>query len=429
MAEQSAVVHQSGKKAYVAGLNWQPLAPHSYSKRIAEIRDYAERIDASKHILLKGAENEYLGLYNYDPDISDEERTGQVYSLAAMLATQSGQDHAIYAIRIQDGLKKGQLALVVIEQGAPSLDMIGTDAEISGTINTYTNGSIESSEFQVYSNAPELFPNALPLNIETQLGSFNRQHALTSMPTDMIKASALLGVVLVLAGGLYSGNEYLESSARDARMKQAQASIQTPQYLKKLAVDQRNVGLANTDVMALLDLLSEQPFMARGWLLESIQCNLGKCTSNWDTQGGYTQELVSFLSNQQASPDPKNVNKLKFSFSYDMPAKGIEQLNNLPDKKTASDLLYLEQQAWQKAGIEFKVDTQGQTWPAGFKSIPPNVSVNRHATEVTGSLTLMKDFLDRYPTGIYWNQVSMAIQPTNLDAAVMVTLKGALYAY
>ena len=70
---------------------------------------------------------------------------------------------------------------------------------------------------------------------------------------------------------------------------------------------------------------------------EGIQCNLGKCTSNWETQGGYTQELVSFLSNQQASPDPKNVNKLKFSFSYDMPAKGIEQLNNLPDKKSASD--------------------------------------------------------------------------------------------
>jgi hypothetical protein len=429
MAEQSAVVHQVGKKAYVAGLNWQPLARLGYSKRIAEIREYADRVDASKHILLKGAENEYLGLYNYDPDISDEERTGQVYSLAAMLATQSGKDHSIYAIRIQDGLKKGDFALVVIEQGAPSLDMIGSDAEISNTINTYTNGSIESSEYQVYSNAPELLPSALPLDINQYLSSFNSKHALTGLPTDLIKASALLGVVALLAGGLYSGNEYLEASARDARMKQAQASIQTPQYLSKLAVDQRNVGLANTDVLALLDLLSEQPFMARGWLLEGIQCNLGKCTSNWETQGGYTQELVSFLSNQQASPDPKNVNKLKFSFQYDMAPKGIEKLQDLPDKQTASDLLYLEQQAWQKAGIQFKVDTQGQVWPAGFKSIPPNVAVNRHATEVTGSLTLMKDFLDRYPAGIYWNQISMAIQPTNLDAAVMVTLKGALYAY
>jgi hypothetical protein len=55
--------------------------------------------------------------------------------------------------------------------------------------------------------------------------------------------------------------------------------------------------------------------------------------------------------------------------------------------------------------------------------------VNRHAAEVTGSLTLMKDFLDRYPSGVYWNQISMKIEPKNLDAAVMVTLKGALYAY
>ena len=100
MAEQSAVVHQLGKKAYIAGLNWQPLARSSYSKRIADIREYADRIDATKHILLKGHQNEYLGLYNFDPDISDEERTGQVYSLAAMLATQNEQEHAIYAIRI-----------------------------------------------------------------------------------------------------------------------------------------------------------------------------------------------------------------------------------------------------------------------------------------------------------------------------------------
>jgi outer membrane protein assembly factor BamD (BamD/ComL family) len=138
---------------------------------------------------------------------------------------------------------------------------------------------------------------------------------------------------------------------------------------------------------------------------------------------------VSFLNNQQSSPDPKDVNKLKFSFSYDMASRGIQQLQDLPKKQEASELLYLEQQAWQKAGIQFKVDTQGQTWPTGFKSIPPNVSVNRHATEVTGSLTLMKDFLDRYPSGIYWNQISMKIEPKNLDAAVIVTLKGALYAY
>lgn len=429
MAEQSAVVHQLGKKAYIAGLSWQPLARSSYSKRIADIREYADRIDATKHILLKGSQNEYLGLYNYDPDISDEERTGQVFSLAAFLATRNGPDHGIYAIRIEEGLKKGQLALVVIEQGAPSMDMIGSDSEVAGTINTYTNGSIESSEYQVYTNAPELFPSALPLELGTELNNFDKKHALTGLPTDMIKAAALLAGVLLVAGGLYGGNEYLEASARDARMQQAQASIQTPQYLSKLAVDQRNVGLTSTDVIELIDLLSEQPFMARGWLLQDIQCNLGRCSSNWQTQGGYTQELVSFLSNQQANPDPKDVNKLKFSFSYEMATKGIDRLQDLPDKKTASDLLYLEQQAWQKAGIQFKVDTLGQIWPAGFKSIPANVSVNRHATEVSGSLTLIKDFLDRYPSGIYWNQISMNIEPKNLDDAVTVTLKGALYAY
>ncbi|MFP5483689.1 MAG: hypothetical protein ACLGGW_10495, partial [Gammaproteobacteria bacterium] len=349
--------------------------------------------------------------------------------LAAMLATQNEQEHVIYAIRIEEGNKKGQMALVVIEQGAPTMDMIGSDAEVVSTVNTYTNGSIESSEYHVYTNAPELFPSALPLDIAARLGSFNNKHALVGLPTDLIKASAMLAVVLLLAGGVYGGNEYLEASAREARMKQAQSSIQTPQYLKKLATDQRNIGLANADVIDMLNLLSEQPFMARGWLLEGIQCNLGKCTSQWQSQGGYTQELVSFLSNQQSSPDPKDVNKLKFSFSYDMATRGIQQLQDLPKKQEASELLYLEQQAWQKAGIQFKVDTQGQTWPTGFKSIPPNVSVNRHATEVTGSLTLIKDFLDRYPSGIYWNQISMKIEPKNLDAAVMVTLKGALYAY
>jgi hypothetical protein len=429
MAEQSAVVHQVGKKAYIAGLNWQPLAHSGYSKRIADIREFADRIDATKHILLKGNQNEYLGLYNFDPDISDEERTSQVYSLAAMLVTRNEQEHAIYAIRIEEGIKKGQLALVVIEQGAPTMDIIGSDSEVLSTVNTYTNGSIESSEYHVYSNASELFPSALPLEIATQLGSFNKKHALTGLPTDLIKTSGMLAVVLLLAGGVYGGNEYLEASAREARLKQAQSNIQTPQYLKKLATDQRNVGLANTDVVEMLNLLSEQPFMARGWLLESIQCNLGKCTSQWQSQGGYTQELVSFLNNQQSSPDPKDVNKLKFSFSYEMAPEGIQRLQDLPKKQEASELLYLEQQAWQKAGIQFKVDTQGQTWPTGFKSIPPNVSVNRHATEVTGSLTLMKDFLDRYQSGIYWNEISMKIEPKNLDAAVMVTLKGALYAY
>lgn len=429
MPEQSAIAYQEGRKAFVAGISWQPISQSGYSKRTAEIRELADRIDATKQIQLKTGYGVYVGLYNYDPDISDEERKGSMYSLAALLAKKVGTQNTILFWRIKDGYRKDEVALIVIEEGAPSLDFVASENEAMSTLQSYIDGSVNSTVYQLFSNAPDLLPDAIVVDNTLLSGQFKSEFAFQGLPTDFIKAGGLLALVMLAAGGLYFGNEYMIEQENKERLARAQAQVELPQYLSALNAAQGAVGLPADDVNLLLTKLLEQPFVAKGWVLSKIICQTGNCTSTWNTAGGYTQELIDFLYNQTPVSNPTVFNTLNFTFAYDQPVKGINTLTDLALKPDMQKFLYNEQQAWAKAGFTNTINANGELWPAGFTNIPETQAVNRYPVSITGSLPIIRDFLNRYSNDIFWNTIDITVTPDSAETPLSINLQGAFYAY
>ena len=386
MPEQSAIAYQEGRKAFVAGISWQPISQSGYSKRTAEIRELADRIDATKQIQLKTSYGVYVGLYNYDSDISDEERKGGMYSLAALLAKKVGTQNTILFWRIKDGYRKDEVALIVIEEGAPSLDFVASETEAMSTLQSYIDGSVNNTVYQLFSNAPDALPNAIVVDNTLLSGQFKNEFAFQGLPTDFIKAGGVIALVMFAAGGLYYGNEYMIEQENKERLARAQAQVDTPRYLAALRTAQNAIGLPAREVQTMLNKLLEQPFVAKGWVLSKIVCQAGNCTSTWNSQGGYTEELIGFLYNQTPVNNTQVFNTLNFTFAYKHPIVGVANLNRLAKKPYMQKFLYNEQQAWDKADIKHTVNISGSQWPPGFKNIPENQAVNRYPVSVTGSL-------------------------------------------
>ena len=309
MPEQSAIAYQEGRKAFVAGISWQPISQSGYSKRTAEIRELADRIDATRQIQLKTSYGVYVGLYNYDPDISDEERKGRMFSLAALLAKKVGTQNTILFWRIKEGYRKDEVALIVIEEGAPSLDFVASENEAMSTLQSYIDGSVNNTVYQLFTNAPDLLPNATLTDQTLLAGQFKNEYAFQALPTDFIKAGGIMTLVILAAGGLYYGNEYMIDQENKERLARAQAQVDTPRYLAALRSAQKAIGLPASEVQAMLNKLLEQPFVAKGWVLDTIVCQTGNCTSTWNSKGGYTEELIGFLYNQTPVSNPTVFNK------------------------------------------------------------------------------------------------------------------------
>lgn len=429
MPEQSAIAYQEGRKAFVAGISWQPISQSGYSKRTAEIRELADRIDATKQIQLKTGYGVYVGLYNYDPDISDEERKGSMYSLAALLAKKVGTQNTILFWRIKDGYRKDEVALIVIEEGAPSLDFVASETEAMSTLQSYIDGSVNSTVYQLFSNAPDLLPDAIVVDNTLLSGQFKSEFAFQGLPTDFIKAGGVLLLVMIAAGGLYYGNEYMIEQENKERLARAQAQVDTPRYLAALRTAQNAIGLPASEVQTMLNKLLEQPFVAKGWVLSKIVCQAGNCTSTWNSQGGYTEELIGFLYNQTPVSNPSVFNTLTFTFAYQHPVQGVANLNNLAMKPDMQKFLYNEQQAWAKAGFTNTVNANGEQWPAGFRNVPESQAVNRYPVSITGSLPIVRDFLSRYSADIFWNTIELNIDADSADKPLEIKLQGAFYAY
>lgn len=429
MPEQSAIAYQEGRKGFVAGISWQPISQSGYSKRTSEIRELADRIDATKQIQIKTNYGVYVGLYNYDPDISDEERKGSMYSLAAILAKKVGTQNTILFWRIKEGHRKDEVALIVIEEGAPSLDFVASENEAMSTLQSYIDGSVNNTVYQLLSNAPDALPNAIVVDDTLLSGQFKSEFAFQGLPTDFIKAGGVLSLVMLAAGGLYFGNEYMIEQENNERLARAKAQVDTPRYLAALKNAQKSIGLSGFEVERLINKLLEQPVVAKGWTLDKITCQSARCTSNWTSQGGYTEELIDFLYNQTPVSNTRAINKLSFTFTYDAVVNGVDNIKKLSDKPQTQTFLYREQQAWKKAGFGYTVNVNGIQWPTGFKNVPENQAVNRYPISISGSLPIVRDFLNRYSEDLFWNTIEIDVDVTNANKPLEFTLQGAFYAH
>jgi hypothetical protein len=61
--------------------------------------------------------------------------------------------------------------------------------------------------------------------------------------------------------------------------------------------------------------------------------------------------------------------------------------------------------------------------------VPESQAVNRYPVSITGSLPIVRDFLSRYSTDIFWNTIELKIDADSAEKPLEIKLQGAFYAY
>ena len=149
---------------------------------------------------------------------------------------------------------------------------MASETEAMSTLQSYIDGSVNSTVYQLFSNAPDLLPDAIVVDNTLLSGQFKSEFAFQGLPTDFIKAGGVLLLVMIAAGGLYYGNEYMIEQENKERLARAQAQVDTPRYLAALRTAQNAIGLPASEVQTMLNKLLEQPFVAKGWVLSVRTC-------------------------------------------------------------------------------------------------------------------------------------------------------------
>ncbi|MCE2678887.1 MAG: type 4b pilus protein PilO2 [Burkholderiales bacterium] len=429
MAEQTALVHGLGQSCMVAGLSWQLLSKTGRRQQIAEIRTLANAIEARQYVARTANDLNYVGFYNYDAFVADEGRPRKAYSLAAFLCRQFGEQDTIVLWNIEQGQRKDDVCLVVIEKGVPITDLVLSRQEAQSTAESYLSDAFREQGYRLLSNDTSSFPAAEMIAPDVLKLSFFRQDAIVNLPVDPAKLLMVLLLVTFLAAALYAGNEYRTYLEQQALLEEMQNADKRPAYKAKLSETQRSLGMTSQDTFKVMNTLLGQSFVRDGWVLKEMSCRLGACTGMWNSEGGYTQEIIKTMGTRKPQIDIKNFKSIRFELDIPVAVDGVESLNELPSKKTLVDTLYDEQQIWSKANVQYQLSLDGQVWPSGFENIPEGDAMKRYALKVTGDSATVEYFLTQYKHAVYWDSIKLNLNAFDIKNAVTFELQGAFYAY
>jgi hypothetical protein len=429
MAEQTALVHGLGQSCMVAGLSWQLLSKTGRRQQIAEIRGLASAIEARQYVARTANELNYVGLYNYDGFVADEPRPRKAFSFASFLCRQFGDRDTIVLWRIAQGNRRDDVCLVVIEKGVPITDLVLSRQEAQSTADSYLSDAFREQSYRVLSNDASIFPDAEMIAPELFKLSFFRQDAIVNLPVDPARLLMTLLLTGLVVGALYAGNEYRTYLEQQAQLEEMQNADKRPAYKAQLAKTHRALGMTSQDTLKVLNTLLGQSFVRDGWVLKEMSCNQGECTGLWNSEGGYTQEIIKTMSDRKPQIDMKNFKSIRFDLQVPVAIDGVGGLNELPSKRELINTLYDEQQIWSKAEVQYQLSLDGQVWPVGFDNIPEADAMKRYPLKVTGDAATVEYFLSQYKHAVYWDSIKLNLNAFDIKNAVTFDLQGAFYAY
>lgn len=124
----------------------------------------------------------------------------------------------------------------------------------------------------------------------------------------------------------------------------------------------------------------------------------------------------------------RNYKRIAFVFQQPVTTSGVKGLAYLPTLDELNNYFYEEQQAWEKAGITYSLNLNGQPWPQGFNKVPAAQKVKKVAVELKGSIELIRDLVDQYADFIFWEDVKLSVKSSSPNNPLTVTVNGAMYA-
>lgn len=411
----------------MGGLMWRPLTSTKPRARAEEIRELADVFSADRVLTLDTGVNTVVGLYRFQSMMPGEKMPAKAYSFAAGIAKLLPEGLHLVVGKTQVNLQD-TYCLVVVEAGVPLIDTALDRDSLLQAVAAYHDVDSADSDATVYCSEVGLIPGSQPWPEEWVENLFSSNLKLERVPVDFVRNGAIAASVCMLVAGGFFGYQHFQQQLTMQKLQAASSQVNLQEYRADVRKRIGNLGLSHSNVTALIDQLMDQPFISNGWILESIECRNSACQSRWSSEGGYTEEIIASLPRQAPSINPAATDKISFGFTYGFKASGLQKPSQLQQRQKMFDLLYDEQQAWGKAGVSYRLDLTGQVWPAGYDKVPRSTAVLRYPIEFSGEPQLVIDFLNRYGSLAYYENLRIDVNLASLTKAIKISVKGAFYA-
>lgn len=432
MKDNSALILQDRRSALVAGLDWQFVSGSDLRSQIREIRRQAAEMNARTCVRIGREHHAYVGYSLWDATLSEEKRPARLYSFAALLAHRLHPSHATVAWRIGEGHRQGWFAVVVIENHLPVADQILPLAQARATIQRYRRTPEHNHADNFWSNDLTEFPDAQPMILDWPDIKPGKQERIRSIPVDPVGVAAAVMGLALLVSGLLVATEYSTYLGHRDALQAGDTTEQAARYERALQGVRPQLGADSASINRLLDDWMEQPAVLATWVLSNVDCDTQRCVQHWQSEGGYTSDLLKTLDTSegaQAQPDMTNNRHMQVSTPQKLVLSGVSAFDELPDAASLKQLLFDEQQIWQGAGVSHVLDINGSTWPAGSEPVAGQAALRRHSVTITAPVNLIRNVLQDYAGLAWWNRMRIHVKPFDANNLVMVELQGAFYAF
>ncbi|MCR2747606.1 type 4b pilus protein PilO2 [Limnobacter parvus] len=435
MKDQTSVVYIQSKQGLVAGLSWQPLLSKSIFQRMSEVRRNALMIDCDLYALVKSGKQASGGFDDYDEGLAQEERKLKQYSFAAAMCKAYQETDTIVAWRVRTGQRIGEIALVVIEGGMPTLDIIVSESEAISMMEYYQQSRDRAQLFRIVSNDTSLWVADEFIENEAE---FTKKHTtgdarINTIPLDYkTLLQATIGVFLLL-GFLMGYDYYLAETKKRELAAQIASQDNSAQYATELDSRLGQVGLNTESYIRLLNAVYDLPFYINGWAMRSIDCSFSVCTMQWSSVGGYTDQIAAAFDAKDGyvvqinRTTPSEVSIVKdFKINLTGPSTWVD----LPNKPDTDQWVLNQRQVYERSRVDINMFSEPEIWPTGYTNIPMEQAVTRYRFNMSGGVAIAESFITGQKQAMYWDKLGMTI--TNLEAAgprIQLKLEGAYYAY
>ena len=306
----SSIVYANKSLALATGLRWSVLnaAP---SKAGAATRIAGRSVGATKFVVDRYAEQNYLGLYTPGVSIADvsNAKRRKIHSLALVFVEavlrsseiERSMLYAILAVSQQDGSQSttANTALVIIDGGRIIYDGLESFARATEIINDHRS---RDGRFQLFSDSED-FVDANIINWASLIEYAGSSNITKNIPRNPAQYFVLLAVILGIGGyGTYYQLVTLPAKRAEEARKRAEAD-RTPIYLKALEEAMQNAGWSVPSMVSHIKNLDASTYFYQGWVLKSMDCNVNACTEVWDRLGGSVTDLMQMRNGGQYIPE------------------------------------------------------------------------------------------------------------------------------
>lgn len=347
----------------VAGLSWRPPTGGKPSR--STLVEAAALTESTHYVQVGSGRSAMYGLWQFRPAEEGERLPRGSLSAAAAFALKVGATAPNGALALKVPGREGRpdrWFVVLLEDGVPSIDVLGTDADALRLVGEVPRPT--------WASDPSMVAGAEEVDLAWLAGSEGRKaikaariQAVPTNPWPAVGISAALAIALVSWWGWTKHRAQVEERQT---LEAAAAADPTPRYAAALAVQRPAMSADRRQMQAVLKSLFVLPAWVPGWQLRQVECQAAAqaCTASWIRRGGGFNELRDALPRQQLVIDSESLNQLDIAqTSWPAPVARAAIEAKPPTLEQATLESGPLWQAWRTA--EFQVSLKpAALWPA-----------------------------------------------------------------